>query len=195
MTMAASDTVPVEVLWAGAAAVVLSALVTLAGVLWQTRKTLKHQRALNERSELRQVVDEAAAHLDSVVFDAMTAIADIREVAEEASEEFTKSPSELGDDENSAVGETYRRAIEGVFAGVRKADGLASRLMIRLGPESGAVLQYQEATNCLHSMHRQLVDGTLLAEGTPEKAFKEVGRHRNAFRGLCYELVGTDLDG
>ena len=74
MIMAANDTVPVEVLWAGAVAVVLSALVTLVGVLWQTRKTLKHQRALNERSELRNVVDEAAAHLDSVVFEFMTAI-------------------------------------------------------------------------------------------------------------------------
>lgn len=81
MTMAASDTVPVEVLWAGAVAVVLSALVTLAGVLWQTRKTLKHQRAMSERSELREVVDEAAVHLDSIVFDVMTPIADIREAA------------------------------------------------------------------------------------------------------------------
>jgi hypothetical protein len=92
VTIAASDTVPVEVLWAGAVAVALSALVTLAGVLWQTRKTLKHQRALSERSELRKVVDEAAAHLDSVVFDVMTAIADIREVAEDASEKFNDSP-------------------------------------------------------------------------------------------------------
>jgi hypothetical protein len=44
-------------------------------------------------------------------------------------------------------------------------------------------------------MHRQLVDSTLLAEGAPEKAFKEVGLNRNAFRDLCYGLVGTDLDG
>jgi hypothetical protein len=56
MIPAGSDTVPVEVLWAGAVAVVLSALVTLAGVLWQTRKTLKHQRALNERIELRNAL-------------------------------------------------------------------------------------------------------------------------------------------
>jgi hypothetical protein len=195
MIMAASDTVPVEVLWAGAIAVVLSALVTFAGVLWQTRKTLKHQRALNERSELRKVIDEAAAHLDSVVFDVMTAIANIREVTEAASVGFTKRPSELGDDENKAVGETYQRAIESVFAGVRRADGLGSRLMIRLGPNSDAVLQYQEASSCLHAMHRQLVDGTLIAKGAPEKAFSEIGQHRNAFRDCCYDLVGTDLDG
>ena len=106
MIVAASETVPVEVLWAGAVAVVLSALVTLAGILWQTRRTLKHQRALSERSELRKVVDEAAAHLDAVVFDVMTAIADIREVSEDASEGFTKTPTELKDDENDAIGET-----------------------------------------------------------------------------------------
>lgn len=195
MIAAASDTVPVEVLWAGAAAVVLAALVTLAGVLWQTRKTLKHQRALSERSELREVVDEAAGHLDSVVFDVMTAIADIRGVAEDASEGFTKKPSELNAEENSEVGETYRRAIETVFAGVRKADGLGSRLSIRLGPDSDAALQYREATDCLRAMHRQLIDGTIFADGAPEKAFGEVGQHRNAFRDLCHELVGTDLDG
>jgi hypothetical protein len=195
MIVAANDTVPVEVLWAGAVAVVLSALVTLVGVLWQTRKTLKHQRALNERSELRNVVDEAAAHLDSVVFEFMTAISDLREAAEEVSDGFAKSPSELKDDENDAVGETYRRAIEDVFAGARKADGLGSRLTIRLGPDSDAVLQYQAATHCLHAMHRQLIDGTLLADGAPEKAFSEIGQHRNAFRDCCYELVGTDLDG
>lgn len=124
MITAASDTVPVEVLWVGAVAVVLAALVTLAGVSWQTRKTLKHQRALSERSELREVVDEAAGHLDSVVFDVMTAIADIRDVAEGASEGFTKRPSELNADENSEVGETYRKAIETVFAGFARPTGL-----------------------------------------------------------------------
>jgi hypothetical protein len=195
MIVAASDTVPVEVLWAGAIAVVLSALVTLAGVLWQTRKTLTHQRALDERSELRKVVDEAAAHLDSVVFEVMTAIADIREIAESASGGFSKKLSELQDDENKAIGDRYQRAIEDVFTGVRKADGLGSRLVIRLGPGSNAVLEYQEATNCLRAMHRQLIDGTLLAAGASETAFREIGQHRNAFRDICFDLLGTDLDG
>jgi hypothetical protein len=98
--------------------------VTLAGVLWQTRKTLKHRRVLSERSELREVVDEAAGHLDSVVFDVMTAIADIQGVAEDASEGFTKKPSELKADENSEVGETYRRAIETVLPAFATPTGL-----------------------------------------------------------------------
>lgn len=195
MVGAVSGTVTVEVLWAGAIAVVMSALVTLTGVLWQTRKTLTHQRALSERSELRKIVDEAAAHIDSVVFDFMTAIADIRDVAEKTSEGFTKRPGELKDDENKAIGETYERAIEGVFAGVRRAHGFKSRLTMRLGPEHDAVIQYGEAANCLGAMHQQLIDGTLLAQDAPGRAFGQVGQHMDAFRGSCYVLVGTDLDG
>jgi hypothetical protein len=190
---ATGDTVPIEVLWAGAGAVVLAAVVTVLGSLWQSRKTLRHQRELDERKELRTVIDEAAAHMDALVFDVMNAIADIREVAEEKSEDFSKSPRDLDADANAAIGETYRRAIEEVFAGIRKADGLKSRLAIRLGGEHGAVAAYAEATNYLRLMHRRLIDGTFLDQEAQGETFTGVGRQMDRFRLLCHKLVGTEL--
>lgn len=188
------ETVPVEVLWVGAVAVVAAALINVVGSLFQSKRTLRHSRALSERSELRAVIDEAAGHIDSLVFDAMNAIAEVREVTREKSRDYTRSPRRLSRRANKAIGTLWTAEIEKLFAGIRRGDGLRARLEMRLGSHDQAVIEYGAALDGLRGIHRRLIEGALRESDAIGSEIGAVGNHMRAFRACCFTLIGTELD-
>lgn len=188
------ETVPVEVLWVGAVAVVAAALVNVAGSLFQSKRTLRHSRALSERSELRAVIDEAAGHIDSLVFDAMNAIAEVREVTRKNSRDYTRSPRRLSRRANKAIGALWTAEIEKLFAGIRLGDGLRARLEMRLGADDQAVIEYSAALDGLRGIHRRLIEGALGESDAIGTEIGAIGKHMKAFRKHCFTLIGTELD-
>lgn len=188
------ETVPIEVLWVGAVAVVAAAVINVAGSLWQSRQTLRHSRALSERSELRAVIDEAAGHIDSLVFDAMNAIAEIQEVTREKSRNYTRSPRRLSRRADKAIGTLWATEIERLFAGIRRGDGLRARLEMRLGSDDQAVIEYRAALDGLRGIHRRLIEGALGDSKAIGSEIGAVGKHMKAFRQRCFTLIGTELD-
>jgi hypothetical protein len=188
------ETVPVEVLWVGAVAVVAAAVINVVGSLWQSKRTLRHSRALSERSELRAVIDEAAGHIDSLVFDAMNAIAEIKEVTREKSRDYTRSPRRLSRRANKTIGTLWMTEIEKLFAGIRRGDGLRARLEMRLGSGDQAVIEYGAALDGLRVIHQRMIDGALGESDAIGAEIGTVGNHMKSFRSCCFKLIGTELD-
>jgi len=189
------DTVPIEVLWAGAIAVLLSALVTVGGLLWQTRKTLRHERALREREDLRVLIDEAAARIDLLVFEVMEAITDLYEIARKASRDFEIPVADLPDDENEVIGKAYEEKNEQLFAAIRECDGFKSRLGLRLGDDHVVVRHYAAATDCLRGMQERFRANPFEGKKSQGAQFARTGELMGFFRQASYELIGARLDG
>jgi hypothetical protein len=184
------ESVPISVLWAGAIAVVLAAIITAVAVSLQTKRTLRsaekrlaielaHERAMRERDELRVLVDEAVARLDVLVLEAL-----------EARRSRLQGDSE-GEKSNAVDSSEPAMQLKTVFVGLREVDTLAGRLAVRLGGQHSAVDAYRAAWRCF----REIYEGLHSAEGVPEGKFSEAGRHAGDFMRQCHNLVGSELDG
>ncbi len=180
-------------LWAGAIAVVAAAIVNVLGGLWQTKRTLAHDRSVTERSELRTVIDEAAGHIDGLTFDAINAITEVRDAIEKRSKKFTILPRRLSRRANNAIGELWAAEIEKIFAGIRRGDGFRARLEMRLGDDDTAVMEYKAALDGMRKIHRRLIDGTIHDSEGVGAEVGAIGAHMIAFRARCRDLIGTEL--
>lgn len=185
--VAKQDTVPVDVLWAGAAAVVVAALITVGGVLWQTHRTHKHERAERERDELRGVVDEAAEWLSGLRFELIEAIT-------ETEAEIASAGGSLDqiEDDQEFVDTTHDR-FELTFASLRRADGFSERLALRLGEEDEAVVEYRLAVDILRTIEDRLSSLEFVEREVRQGEFAETSQHAENFRAACHKIVGSNL--
>jgi hypothetical protein len=184
------ESVPISVLWAGAIAVVVAAVITALGVALQTRRTLKsaerqlnrqlaHDRAMRERDELRVLVDEAVARLDLLVLESLE--------AREIKRRVDTGNSESADVDPTSLDEQLKK----VFGGIREIDTLAGRLAVRLGQHHAAVEAYQAAWRSLGNIYEGLIRG----EELTDEVFSEAGEHAGKFMRECHKLVGSELEG
>jgi hypothetical protein len=133
--LAASDISDCAI-YAGALAAVLAALIAAGVAIWRTSVSLRHDRALSERAELRKVIDEALQTAQDGIYRAADVVAMALDV-------------EHGDDpdENS-----YRQAYHDITQAIRKLNGLYARLRVRLPEEAalpGAVNECRAATGVM----------------------------------------------
>jgi hypothetical protein len=190
------SSVPIGVLYAGAGAVVLAALLTLLGVWFQTRRTLKHERALREREELRGLVDEAASHIDAVVFGYMQAFSDVREVAERDLPNGVDDLPGIDDlPEDHPLRTLCFEKFDELFRGVRQAAAFKTRLHLRLGPKSPVVTNYDATIVMLGILQKRFAEQGHWKLGENREPFSEAGRSNNAFVEASHQLIGTKLNG
>lgn len=185
-----ANSVPVSVLWAGAAAVVLASIITAATVILQTRTTLaaeqrrletqlKHEREMREREELRKLVDEAAARLDLLTFE----VDDLRRARLRIEAEMGSSSLKLGQSDE------FDECLEKVFDGLREVDTLAARLAVRLSQEHEMVEIYREAWKCYFTFRATMAKGS---DPDPD-TFKNAGLYSGQFMRAGHELLGSQL--
>jgi hypothetical protein len=119
------------VIWAGAFAVIFSAVIAAAVAIWRTRalldsessrldKQLAHDRAQTERQELRQVIDETIQAVQNGMYKAVA----LQEFVQEAGR---------GQEIESGL---FEEARAGLSDFIRRLNGFQARLAVRLPPDA-----------------------------------------------------------
>lgn len=202
-----------EALWAGGAVVVAS-LVALLGVNLQTARTLKaergrlddqlraeqerletqlaHDRATQERGELRSVLDNAAACIFELAFAASELMAPVTRIIGDA--------EEAGKDKSEALAlhaaDTSRDGkLDAMFALIRRADGHACQIGIRLGSNHPVCEQYSKSKESFSSLHGKLADLDIDQADELWDAIREAGAAAGEFEFNAFALVRSDLGG
>jgi hypothetical protein len=119
------------VIWAGAFAVIFSAVIAAGVAVWRTRalldsessrldKQLAHDRAQTERQELRQVIDETIQAVQNGMYKAV------------ALQEFVQAAGR-GQEVESGLFEETRAGLSDF---IRRLNGFQARLAVRLPPDA-----------------------------------------------------------
>jgi hypothetical protein len=197
-----------EALWAGGAVVVAS-FVAFLGVNLQTARTLKagrerlddqlraeqmrletqlaHDRATRERGELRGVLDSAVACIYELAFLAAEVISPITSLIEEAGTDKDKALKTYAEDSSR-----YTKLDE-MFTAIRKADGHASQIGIRLGSNHPVCEHHVASRDHFSTLHEKLAEIDVDQMDEVWEALSNAGTEAGEFEFNAFTLVRSDL--